>query len=751
MPSLKKINHNIVIRTISVSAIIVLLAIGLYFSIKINPHSFSWIVAVIVNISLAIFVYLRNKNNAINVTFALMGLYFSIWAFAVFGLHIVDSAIAALYWSRIAFFTVFFIPSGFLHFVLVLTRSLTKTNKKILYLSYGIAVIFLILNWMGLFVTEFIKVGVKYTPKAETPYIIWMLNFVFWLFYGLLILLSRYRTTEDARERNQIKYLFIAASIAIIFSLTNGLLSFRIKVYPLGGVAAIIYPSIVAYAIVKHQLMDIRVAISKGLVYATLVGVITATYILTVGVFQGILGSTLFKQVSFFVNALAAMIIAATFQPLKNRIHFTVDKIFFKEKYNPQKILKEFTWALSSLIEADKISNLLINTATENLHIAKSSVFLAEKESGKLKINTAKGLPARPGNEETIEKIYFEKDEFLPQWLKEKNKIFIREEFEFRLARQEFNPTEEITQILNKLKELEADLSIPLKIKDELVGIFNLSNKMSGEMFTPEDLELFTTLANQAAIAIENARLYEEMRELEKNLHRADKLTALGTLASNIAHEIKNPLVAIKTFTQLFPEKFNDPEFQKKYNQIVPRELERLEDILHELLNFSRPAKEVTKPVEVKKVIDEILLFMDNEISKNGVRIIKEYQENLPKILTNPDQMKQVFLNLILNALQAMPEGGSLKISARMVIPTNRQDDIRESKFVEIRFSDTGYGIPEENLKNLFKPFFSTKEDGTGLGLAIVKQIIKDHNGTIEVVSTLNQGTTFQIKLPLVT
>jgi len=736
-----------IMRVISVSVVIISLAIGLYFSIKINPHSFSWIIATIVNISLAILVYLKNKKNEINITFAMLSIYCAGWSFGVFGLYIADSEITALYWSRVAFFGMFFLPPGFLHFVFALTKSITKINKRLLYISYGMAFIFLVLNCMGLFISEFIKVGMKYTPKAGIVYQIWILNVVFWMFYGLSILFGRYKITNEMRERNQIKYLFIAASTGIVFSFMNALLSFGIKIYPIAGFTTIIYTSIVAYAIVRHQLMDIRVVISRGFTYASLVGAITGIYILTVGIFQGIFGTTVFARSSFLVNALAAMIIAATFQPLRNRIHSTVDKLFFKEKYNPQKILKEFTWALSSLIEADKISNLLINTATETLHIAKSSVFLAEREGSRFRINAMKGLPARPGNEETIEKIYFEKDEFLPRWLKEKDKIFVREEFEFRLARQEFNPTEE----LNKLKELEANLSIPLKMKDELVGIFNLSNKMSGEMFTSEDLEFLTTLANQAAIAIENAWLYEEMRELEKNLHRADKLTALGTLASSIAHEIKNPLVAIKTFTQLFPEKFNDPEFQKKYNQIVPRELERLEDILHELLNFSRPAKEVTKPVEVKKVIDEILLFMDNEISKNGVRIIKEYQENLPKILTNPDQMKQVFLNLILNALQAMPEGGSLKISARMVIPTNRQDDIRESKFVEIRFSDTGYGIPEENLKNLFKPFFSTKEDGTGLGLAIVKQIIKDHNGTIEVVSTLNQGTTFQIKLPLVT
>jgi len=552
----------------------------------------------------------------------------------------------------------------------------------------------------------------------------------------MIFVFRTYKETKSIHEKNQLRYFLLAAVLGTILGLVpNTLFGLGIGIYPIGGFSTILYTSIFTYTIVKHQLMDIKIVISKGFTYASLVGVITGIYILTVGIFQGIFGTTVFAQGSFLVNAFVAMVIAAIFQPLKDKIRFIVDKLFFKEKYDPQKVLKEFTWALSSLIEVDKILNLFINTVMKTLHIAKSSLFLNEKESGKFKINTTKGL-----NEETVEKIYFEKDDFLYRWLKEGG-IFNREEFEFHLSRQEFIPSEEITQTLNKLKELEAGLSIPLKIKDELVGIFNLSDKMSEEMFTADDLEFLTTLTNQAVIALENARLYEEMRELEKNLHRADKLSALGTLAASIAHEIKNPLVAIKTFTQLFPKKFNDPEFQERYNQVVPQELERVENILHELLDFSRPSKEVNQPVEIVKIIEEILLFMENEISKNKVRVIKKYQKNLPEILVNPEQMKQVFLNLTLNALQAMPRGGSLTIATILLNnPTSQQ--------LQIRFSDTGSGIPEGNLKNIFNLFFSTKEGGTGLGLAIVKQIIKEHNGTIEVASKPNEGTTFLINLP---
>ncbi|HCJ66168.1 MAG TPA: hypothetical protein DHV62_02280, partial [Elusimicrobia bacterium] len=624
----------------------IVFVVGIYLVVRLNPHSLSPFIAGLASFLLAFFVYSKDKKNLINKTFALSSIALAIFNFNIFGLCLAPNEIFAIHWTRIFRLGFLLVPPTFVHFTLAITRNKNEIKSKILYISYLIALIFIILNWTGNFEDRFIKTEWTYMPRGGTVYTIFVINLVVFICYSLFELIQKYRRATSTLEQNQLQYVFVGAAVAVLIGATNLFLAYGVRVYPFGSLGYIAYTGIVAYAIVKYQLMDIRVVISKGFAYASLVGAISGIYVLTVGIFQGIFGTTVLAQSSFLVNAFAAMIIAATFQPLKNRIRSTVDKIFFKEKYDPQKILKEFTWSLSLLIEADKIANLLINTVAKTLHITKGSVFLVEKETGRFRINATEGL-----NQAIIDKIYFAKDEFLLRWLKEENKIFIREEFEFNLSRQEFPPNEEIVQTLNKLEVLEAYLSIPLKIKDELVGVFNLSNKMSQEMFTADDLEFLSTLANQAVIALENARLYEEMRELEKNLHRADKLSALGTLAANIAHEIKNPLVAIKTFTQLFPKKFNDPEFQEKYNQIVPQELERLENILHELLNFSRPSKEASQPVEIEKIIDEILLFMDSEILKSKVRVIKEYQENLPKIFTNPDQMKQVFLNLLLNAI----------------------------------------------------------------------------------------------------
>jgi len=151
------------------------------------------------------------------------------------------------------------------------------------------------------------------------------------------------------------------------------------------------------------------------------------------------------------------------------------------------------------------------------------------------------------------------------------------------------------------MDQLEAMLSIPLMTKNRLIGIFNLGAKKSEDAFTDEDMGLLSTIANQAATALENARLYSERREMEKALHQRDKMAALGTLASGIAHEIKNPLTPIKTFIQLLPRKFDDENFRNKFNSVVPQEIERLDNVLQELTNFSRPAEEKWHPVGQEK------------------------------------------------------------------------------------------------------------------------------------------------------
>jgi signal transduction histidine kinase len=234
-----------------------------------------------------------------------------------------------------------------------------------------------------------------------------------------------------------------------------------------------------------------------------------------------------------------------------------------------------------------------------------------------------------------------------------------------------------------------------------------------------------------------------EIKELENKVRQADKLGALGTMAAGMAHEIKNPLSSLKVFSQLLPSRFQDEEFRNKFMEIIPKEITRIDRIIESLLGFARATAPKLVKLKIDEVIEEHLKYYADQAQKSQVKINKTYAI-VPEIEGDKDQLSQVFSNLILNAIQAMPEGGELtvKIDAGKKVEDVLQD-------VVITVSDTGHGIPEDNLKKLFDPFFTTKYGGTGLGLTISHSIIDGHRGSIDVESTVGKGTTFRVTLPI--
>ncbi|MBN1383680.1 MAG: GAF domain-containing protein [Elusimicrobia bacterium] len=726
-------NNNIYIKYF-IYSFLALIIIGLFvISSIINPHSIPNFIASVCLLWLSWFVYNNNRKSRINRIFAFTILCFAVINIDVYGFYIANSVTFITLWVKVFRNGIMFIAPSFLHFSLIMTENRNRIERKILYTSYGLAIVFTLINWFGGFNDEFVRIDWKYVTKSSTVYLSLLLNLALFAFYSLFVLIKGYRKTISIRKRTQIRYVFLAGAIALVIGFVNLFSSFGIKVYPFGSLGYIAFTSIIAYAIVKHQLMDIEVIIRKGVFYASLTASITVIYAITVGISNAIFGIAHIHGGgrSLLIEGLAAMIIAISFLPLRNKIQLIVDKLFFREKHDYYKTLREFSGALRSVIGLDKLLDLLINTITETIHIDKASLMLLDRDTGRLNIKYSKGL-----DKGIIDNVYFKKDDYLPKWLRENRRILILEGANLN------------NNILSDdLRKLDIAISIPLLIKDKLIGIFNLGSKMSEDTFNPEDLELLLSIADQAAVAIENARLYEEMRDLERGLDHADKLAALGALASSIAHEIKNPLVSVKTFTQLVPRKFGNPDFLNKFNNVVPQELERLENVLEELLSFGRNVKTNLHSIKIENIIDNLLLLMQREASKRNIRIVKKYDTNIPEIVSDDEQLKQVFMNIVLNAIQAMPNGGNLTIVTSAQLSTLNPE--QKSDFIEIRFSDTGCGISKENIEKVFKTSFTTKASGTGLGLAISQKIIKELEGTIRVESEVNKGTTFIVELPI--
>ncbi|MFC1549182.1 nitrogen regulation protein NR(II), partial [Candidatus Omnitrophota bacterium] len=226
--------------------------------------------------------------------------------------------------------------------------------------------------------------------------------------------------------------------------------------------------------------------------------------------------------------------------------------------------------------------------------------------------------------------------------------------------------------------------------------------------------------------------------KLREEIQKSEKLKAVATLAAGMAHEIKNPLTSIKTFTEYLPQKYNDPDFIEKFNKIVGGEVDRINHIVRQLLEFSRPGKLHAKETNTNKLLDETLSLLNNDFLKYGIKITRNYSR-IPAITSDSAQIKQVFLNLFLNAIDSMKNGGSISVRTKQV----------NYDTISVEIEDAGEGIAKDDIDLIFDPFFSRKDGGTGLGLSVVLGIIKKHGGKINIKSTLGKGTTFTISLPV--
>jgi PAS domain S-box-containing protein len=241
------------------------------------------------------------------------------------------------------------------------------------------------------------------------------------------------------------------------------------------------------------------------------------------------------------------------------------------------------------------------------------------------------------------------------------------------------------------------------------------------------------------------------VRDLEAQVRRSDRLAALGTLAAGLAHEIKNPLTSLRTFTRLVSRKFEDDRFRETFQKVVPRELERISQIVEQLLQLARPARLTFEPVRIPGLLERVLELYANQIESKQVTVVREYGRNLPPIQADPEQLYQALVNLVANALDAMGAAGRLTLRARWddggaaLVPSRREPHHRR---IEVEIEDTGIGIPPSEAEKVFNPFFTTKEGGTGLGLALAHKIVEDHGGSITFRSAPGVGTTFRILLP---
>ncbi len=300
-----------------------------------------------------------------------------------------------------------------------------------------------------------------------------------------------------------------------------------------------------------------------------------------------------------------------------------------------------------------------------------------------------------------------------------------------------------------QLAHLNSALCAPLTRRGQPIGVIVVGKSTVAGTFREGDLELLTILAGQAAAALENARLYAELREYvrrieesQQQLVQAEKLAALGRLVGSIAHEVNNPLQAIQNCLHLAAHTGLPEDKRSAYHQMASEEVERLIQTVRQMLDFYRPGTIDFIPADLNSLLDEVLALAAKQLQDHQIKVERNYAANLPAVPVVRNSVKQVFLNLLLNASEVMPGGGCLTLQTGLT-------HAGPGGMAQVSFTDTGPGIPIEDQVKLFEPFFTTKDRGTGLGLAVSYTIAEAHRGRIDVHSTPGAGATFTVFLPL--
>ncbi len=692
----------------------------------------------ITTLGLGLFVFLEKKRNKLGLIFLLWCLSIAWWSLLELVIITRHSPHAAIFWGRITQAGDIFLPTLFVHFVLTLLNYNPK--RWVLPTLYGISSGFALLCFTPLVISGVeARVVVPYFLSPGPLYIPMLVFFAGCVLYAQLKLFDAYRKASG-QNRAKLGYFFFSSIAGFIGGCMNFLLVFDVKapaLYSYGTYAVPMFVAATSYSIVRYRLMDITVVMEKGLAHLLLLTVIAVPPFFILAFAQ----KTYFGEINYhfsLVLFLTLTLIVLGASRIKSTADATIARVLFPNRFDMYETLSHFSKSLVTILDLRSLTEEIVGTLTNLLGTKTASLYILDKEKGAY-VRTA----SHPADQEGEKPSSLTVGHPLPHQLSTGKAILIREELEHHA-----NEPHQVDSLLPTLKALGAEVCIPLINKDRLLGFCILGARLRRRMYTDEELNLLTTLAQNAAIALDNALLYEDVRRTQLLMRRTDRLRSLETIAGGFAHEIRNPLTSIKTFVQLAPERKDDMEFMEHFGKVVAEDVDRIERLIQEILDYARYMEPKFTEEDLNEVVSSCLYFVEVKAGSKFISLKKDLADDLPPIRLDRQQIKQVLLNLFLNAMEAMAEKGG-----RLLVRTHRLVKPATHPWVQIEVVDTGPGIPEEDLEHIFDPFYTTKHEsvereGTGLGLTIVHQIVQEHGGYIDVDSEVGRGTTFFVNLP---
>ncbi len=706
---------------------------------------------------LTIFYGPRTKTNFLFFTICILGSFLYIDILFAFN---VTSEKTALWVSRADHFFIVYLFPVYIHFFHTYLN--ISGRKWLIRSAYAYAFILMCSTQTHFYIESMQKHYFGYFAKGGILYPFFGLAGLFVTIYVLIELFNAIRKENNSSHKNRLKYLFAGFGI---MGLMNGLdvfPTYGYSLYPPGNLSFV--PLIIfAVGLFKHDLLDMGILIKKSLVYSLLTAFLTCLYALII-----IMADKVFKNFNFsdsiYFPICFFLLIAFVFGPLKSKIQIVIDRIFYKGKYDYQKTIKRVSQLIVSVLDYEEIGKLLMDTIVDTMKVRHCALFLRDASGSSFLDFSIRGEPI-----DQERSILINKDTGVIKFMKNQRRPVMRKNLKQKIS------SPKISDVLKDMDGLGAEAVFPMIFEENLNGFIVLGEKLSGDLFTREDMDLLETLAGQSSLAVENARSYKLLNDLNENLEkrvkerttdlkhalsekertqemliRSESLAAIGQLVAGVAHELNNPLTTVTSLVQATIEDIEQWDKRQPFDpdliddlKFADTELARAKSIVASLLGLSRQTQTYSEAVSINSVVKDALRIMHNQYKHHDLEIVEKYDRDLPDIQGNFANLGQVALNIIKNAIQSV-------IDIKGVIYIDTWFDSDKSQVV-FSCKDTGSGIPESIRQDIFKPFFTTKEvgRGTGLGLYICHEIVRKHGGTIKLRDIDGPGAVFEVKLPI--
>ncbi|MFH1397946.1 MAG: ATP-binding protein [Candidatus Omnitrophota bacterium] len=696
---------------------------------------------------LACFIYFRDRKNWLFKIFALYNLSIAWWCIFSIPAIIAPNNETGVLWCRIFISGVIFMPTLVLHCAyLLLGYSDNNKCKLILKISYLLSFIFLLLNFTPFLIPAAEKKSTLLSYTVPGPFFhLHVLHFFFIMLYAETLYLTHYlkiRVKEKIESRKYL-YYFLSSVIATLGGGANYLPVYRFEIpflNPYGTYTILLYASVVTYTIIRYRFLNTSVIITRA-------GIFLGVYAIVLGCPFILATSGKSPLVNLFgplwwAGPLVLMASLGTLGPFVYiSLRKKADAILLREQLRYQDILKLAAVDMTRIRNLQKLLDFIAQIITESVRISHSVIYYFNPESKRFELKAGINLNK---NQPTV----IDNKNKLAAWL-EKNKLpLVYEEIR---DRSKNHP--EFVELEKQMRLLNADVALPCILENKLLDIIILGKKLSGNIYTSDDLDNFLTLAKETALATENAQLYgkieedvkqrtKDLVELQKQLIQAEKLATVGTLAGGVAHEINNPLTAILTNVQML---LRSDELDKESLEMIEEATKRCKTIVQKLMVYAKkPHQETIAPskINLKDTLNSAIAFLKYQFEQDNIKINIDALRDTYLVEGNQNELEQVITNIILNAKDAIKQ---IKKSGIIELSLTQTESS-----VKVEIKDDGVGISKDIINRIFDPFFTTKDvgKGLGLGLSICQSILEKHKGKITVRSEINKGAVFTIILP---